>query len=245
MRPALLFHAERGNDKSFRLGGCLMIEPHAPFLSQIDPSHHFRSTCGLSLGKLKISSSFLSVSVMEAAAQSSTHQFVADVAHFGGEISHVLHNFASLKNHLNRNLVGLLGNLNATVHTLNQLASLITRDEQVTILLNEKGLKYVETLVEETSIAMVRIKVIVTEGHMTDFVYAPQYWKSFVSIDNKGHKKFIEPQIDEATLFRDLDNVRSRTYHQMEGTTERLEELQLLLLMVVQVMTIRDLTNRL
>jgi len=185
---------------------------------------------------------------MDTAAKSSTYRFVSNVALFGCQISQVLHNFASLEDRVGYDFRDILKNLDATIHVLNQLSSLIGVDQQQSSLFCDEGLKYVETLAEECSIAINAVKVI-AGGEGVNW-YSPKYWKSVASVDEKGHKVLVVPELDEVALFEGLKQAKKANGTLSRDSDpadpgSRLEELQLLLLLVVQVVTVRDMTNKL
>jgi len=183
---------------------------------------------------------------MEAATKSTTSGFVRSVAQFGSRISNVLHNYASLEGSVGHKLSSLIGNLDASIHSLNQLYSLLSLQELPTSLLNDEGLKYVETLAEECSVAIDKVKWTITGDNRFEATYSPKYWKSPVSTDEKGQKVLVLSNLDEAALFRDMRNAKGRALDSMlADPTDRLDYLQLLLLLVVQVMTVQDMTKKL
>ena len=183
---------------------------------------------------------------MDAATKSTMPGFVRSVAQFGSRISNVLHNYASLEGTVGHNLSSLIGNLDASVHSLNQLCSLLSLEEESTSLLNDEGLKYVETLAEECSIAIDKIKWTITGDNRYEDSSSPKYWKSPVSTEEKGQKVLVLSDLNEAALFRDMRNAKGRVLFSMLGDpAERLDCLQLLLLLVVQVMTVQDMTKKL
>lgn len=183
---------------------------------------------------------------MDAATNSTTSGFVRSVAQFGSRISNVLHNYASLEGAVGQNLSSLIGNLDASIHSLNQLCSILSLEKLPTSLLNDEGVKYVETLTEECSIAIDRVKWTITGDNRYEASYSPKYWKSPVSTNEKGQKVLVISDLDEAALFRDMRNAKGRVlYSMLDDPTERLDYLQLLLLLVVQVMTVQDMTKKL
>jgi len=183
---------------------------------------------------------------MDTATKSTTSGFVRSVAQFGSRVSNVLHNYASLELSVGNYLPSLIGNLDASIHSLNQLSSLLSLDELPTSLLNEEGLKYVETLAEECSIAIDRVKWIITDDNHYGATSTPKYWKSPVSTNEKGQKVLVMSDLDEAALFRDMRNAKGRVlFSMLDDPSERLDYLQLLLLLVVQVMTVQDMTKKL
>lgn len=183
---------------------------------------------------------------MDAATKPTTSEFVKSVAQFGSQISNVLHNFASLEGSVGHRLSSLIGNLDASIHFLNQICNLMSLEQQPTVLLNNEGLKYVETLAEECSIAIDKIKWTITGDNRYEANYSPKYWKSSVSADGKGQKVLVVFDLDEAALFRDMKAAMgSVLISVLSDPAERLEYLQLLLLLVVQVMTVQDMTKKL
>jgi hypothetical protein len=183
---------------------------------------------------------------MDAATKSTTSDLVRSVAQFGSRISNVLHNFASLEDDFGWRLSSLIGNLDSSIHSLNQLCSLLSLEELPTSLLNDEGLKYVETLVEECSIAIDRVKWTITGDNRYEASSSPKYWKSPVSTNEKGQKVLVISDLDEAALVRDMRNAKGRVLLSMlEDPAERFDFLQLLLLLVVQVMTVQDMTKKL
>ncbi len=179
---------------------------------------------------------------MDPAARSNTWRFMSSVATFGSEVSQVLHNYASLETRLDESICELIGNLDATIQNLNQLCNLSGFDGPN---LNDDALKYVETLTEEASIAIARIKSIIVHDVAYGLNYNPKYWKSLVSTNDKGHKILVNQELDEVALFRKLKNRKPSMTSELFDPAERLEKLQLLLLLVFQVVTVRDMTNKL
>lgn len=183
---------------------------------------------------------------MESASKSTTFDFVRSVAQFGSRISNVLHNYSSLEGAVGHKLSSLIGNLDASIHSLNQLCGLLSLEELPTSLLNDEGLKYVETLAEECSIAIDRVKWTITGDNRYEATCSPKYWKSPVSTDEKGQKVLMTSDLDEAALYRDMRNAKGRVlFSKLGDPAERLDYLQLLLLLVVQVMTVQDMTKKL
>jgi hypothetical protein len=183
---------------------------------------------------------------MDAATKSTTSDFVKSVAQFGSRISNVLHNFASLEGSVGHNLSSLIGNLDASIHFLNQICSLLSPEQQPITLLNGEGLKYVEMLAEECSTAIDKIKWTITGDNRYEATNSPKYWKSPVSTDEKGQKVLVVSGLDEAALFRDMKAAKGRVLVSvLSDPAERLDYLQLLLLLVVQVMTVQDMTKKL
>jgi hypothetical protein len=176
-------------------------------------------------------------------------RLVLDVALLGGELSTILQNYASLcDSRVDSDLKNLLVHLNSTSHTLNQLGNLLSPTrvaEQQGSLFTNEGLKYVEALTEECSVAFDRVKLIFTsEGTVDSCTY--KYWKSPIETDNKGHRVFPIPVLDEAQIFRKIKVTKSwRLFPKLEGPADRLEHLQALLLLVIQVVTVQDLTTKL
>jgi len=168
------------------------------------------------------------------------------VSQFGSRISNILHNFASLEGSFGHKLSLLIGNLDASIHVLNQICSLLSLEQQPIILLNDEGLKYVETLAEECSIAIDNIRWTIAGDNRFEAKYSPKYWKSPASTDEKGQKVLVVSDLDEAALFRDIKAAKGRVlYSVLSNPAERLHYLQLLLLLVVQVMTVQDMTKKL
>ncbi len=188
--------------------------------------------------------SSIQLSIMDPANLSATCEFVKSVAQFGNRISNVAHNFASLEG--TNKLSSLIGNLDASLHSLNQICSLLSLERQPITLLTESGLKYVGVLAEESSIAIDKIRWTITDDNRYDSGCSPKYWKSPISIDEKGNKVLVLSDLDEATLFRDMKTAKGRVlYNALADPGGRLEYLQLLLLLVVQVMTVQDMTKKL
>jgi hypothetical protein len=183
---------------------------------------------------------------MDTATKATTSDFVKTVAQFGSRVSNVLHNFASLESSVGHNLSLLVGNLDASIHFLNQICSLLGLEQQPTTLLNDEGLKYVEMLAEECSIAIDKVRWTITGDNRYKFSYSSKYWQSPASTDEKGQKVLLISDLDEAALFRDLKTAKGRTLlSSLAEPAERLDYLQLLLLLVVQIMTVQDMTKKL
>lgn len=179
---------------------------------------------------------------IDSMAESNTWRFMSSVATFGSGVSQVLYNFASLESSLDESICELIGNLNATIQTLNQLCNLSTLER---LCMNYDALKYVETLTEETSVSIARITSIIGHDVAYGLTYLPTYWKSLVSTDDNGHKVLAEQTLDEVALFQQLTNRKPSMTSELFDPSQRLEELQLLLLLVFQVVTVRNMMNKL
>jgi hypothetical protein len=182
---------------------------------------------------------------MDDLVTSSLCRLVRDVSLFGSELSSILQNYASLcDSRVDPDLRNLLVHLNSTNHTLNQLGKLLSPEQQ-SLLFSDEGLKYVEALTEECSVAFDRVRLICTsEGTVDSCTY--EYWKSSIGTDSKGHRVFQIPILDEAQVFRKFKATRSwRLFPMLGDPADRLECLQTLLLLVIQVVTVQDLTTKL
>jgi hypothetical protein len=183
---------------------------------------------------------------MDEATRSRACDFLSSVARFGNRISQVLHEYASLEDYVNHTFSALLANLNATIHSLDQLCNLLSLLQQPGLLLNDEGLKYIETLAEECSVAISKVKWTITGSNCHDAIYSPKYWQSPVSVNEKGQKVLLVPDVDGAALFQDMKNAKGRTlFSALREPAQRLDYLQLLLLLVVQVMMVQNMTNKL
>lgn len=184
---------------------------------------------------------------MDTTARSKVCSFVRNVAQFGTQISHVLHEYTSLENHVNSNVSTLLANLNATIYSLNQSCVLLSLQEQPRSLLNDEGLKYMETLAEECSVAIGHVMGGIAGNNCNgNLLYSPKYWESPVTIDEEGHRMLKVPDLDEVALFRDMKTESgSMLLSALGNGSQRLNRLQLLLLLVVQVMIVQDMTHKL
>jgi hypothetical protein len=183
---------------------------------------------------------------MDEVTRSKACDLLSGVARFGNRISNVLHEYASLETYVHHNVSTLLSSLNATIHSMDQLCNLLSLQEQPSSLLNDEGLKYIESLAEECSVAISKVKWTITGNNCYEAIYSPGYWKSPVSVDGKGQKVLLAPDLDEAALFRDIKNTDRRTlFAALRQPAERLDYLKLLLLLVVQVMTVQKMTNQL
>lgn len=183
---------------------------------------------------------------MDAEAKSSILTFVSDVALFGARISHVFHNYASLERRVDRRLQSRLGHLNATVQTLGRLAELIKGETKESRVLDDQAFKYVETLADECAITMERMNWIITGDRAWRNVHEPRYWKSVAVVNSKGQKELLKPEIDEMAIYQGLKGSKGNgKLGQIGGTSDRFEELQLHLLLVVQVITVHNMTKTL
>jgi hypothetical protein len=116
--------------------------------------------------------------------------------------------------------------------------------EQQGLLFSDDGLKYVEVLAEECSVAFDRVKLTFMSDGSCDSPY--KYWKSSIQTNDKGQKFFPIPDLDEAQVFQKIKATKSwRLFPKLGFPAERLEHLQLLLLLVIQVVIVRDLTTKL
>lgn len=183
---------------------------------------------------------------MDAATKATTSEFLKNVAQSGSRVSNVLHNFASLQGTVGLNLPSLMSNLDALIHFLKQICSLLNVEEQPAPLLNDEGLRYVEILAEECSVAIDRIKWTITGINRLEASHSPKYWKSPISTDEKGQKVLVLSGLNEAALFRDMKAGKGRAlFSSLAQPAQRLDYLQLLLLLVVQVMNVQDMTTKL
>lgn len=188
---------------------------------------------------------------MDAEAMKNVRQFVCDISLFGSKLSHVLHNFATLERHNECYFSEVLGYLDATVHTLNQVGIHVDREVQSRSkdphdgLFNDDGVKYVEVVAEECSVAIEKFRTIIA-GDKDKKPADPKYWKSIVSINENGRKVLAMPHLDEAELFRKFDSINwYRRSLKLEDVADRLKSLQMYLLLVVQILTVRDMAYKL
>lgn len=184
--------------------------------------------------------------MMNAEAKLNILTFVNDVALFGARISHVFHNYASLERHVDRRLPSRLGHLNAIVQTLSRLAELIKAETNENCLLDDQAFNYVETLADECAVTIGRMIWVMTGDRAWRNVHAPWYWKSVAIVNSKGQKELRKPEIDELAIYQGLKaSKRNGKFGQIGGTSNRFEELQLHLLLVVQVISIHNMTKML
>jgi hypothetical protein len=227
--------------------GCLVFgEPQTPSLNHHKAFHLSQKVHRPDKRFFYYLRILVQLNIMDAVTMATTSDFVKSVAQYGSRISNILHNFASLEGSVGHSLSTLIGNLDASIHFLNQICSQMSLEQQPNTLLNDEGLKYVQTLAEECSIAIDKIKWMITGDNRYEPSYSPKYWKSPVATDWKGQKVLVLSDVDEAALFRDMKAAKGRTLvSSLSDPAERLDYLQLLLLLVVQVMTVQDMTKKL
>lgn len=183
---------------------------------------------------------------MDEASRSSVCSFLTSVARHGNQISHILHECASSETHLSPKISALLANLNATIHYLDHLCNLLSLQVQSSALLNDEGLKYIKILAEECSVAICKVAWITKDSNCHETIYNPKYWKSPVLGEVNGQILRLTPDLDEAVFFRDIKKGNGGALlSALRGPAHRLDYLQLLLLLVVQVITLQHMTNKL
>lgn len=191
---------------------------------------------------------------MEPTSASNTAKFVGTVAQFGNQISRIIHDFITLEDPRCEALGQFLGHLGATVHALIQIRKLLEDDaalkddEKLRALFRQDGVDYVAVLAEECSVALCRAKATI-EGSIVrgrDH-WNPSNWASSLTVDDKGQKIFVAPALDETQFFQQLTDTkwyRLKIQIDIDDVGERLEQLHLLLLLVVQVLTVRGMTTK-
>jgi hypothetical protein len=182
----------------------------------------------------------------------STAKFTRSIAQFGDKLCQIVHNYDTVEEPRCDKLSAFLVHLGASVHVLNQVAKLLQDQAALpagqTTLLSKDGCDYVDTLAEEFSVTICRARSIFDKTSSRGRgSWDPKRWETFTSLDDKGQRTFNPPALDEIECFRQLTDIiwyNSRIRDQIIDVNLRLEKLHLLLLLVVQVATIRDLTNK-
>lgn len=174
---------------------------------------------------------------------------LSDVSAFGGRVVQVLQDYVSLRLGSDSRIQYAVQIINVSLRSLGQLTQVLEKDRvqisasQKQSVFNDEALQYIESLAEEFALAYNQIRVIITEERPSEEV--PKFWKSLKTTGNDGIIKNSMPDFDAADFFRKCNSVRwSRILRAVELAANRVDSLQVHLLLVIQVANVRDLAEQ-
>lgn len=188
---------------------------------------------------------------MDASTAQIANDELQCVISYGSKLSAAFHQYTSIAELLSRGLEGAYGSVAATLSSLRQIESLLQKEAECLKkgtgkeLFSAEGLSYTRNVVKEVAKSLVKVKETVIEGCL------PR--KEFTA-NNRRKKKagketaqeivFSDLKVEEKEFLSQLEKAKwNRIDRTFEDTLDRVDDLQLHLLLVFQVVTVGSLSS--
>ncbi|KAL3428373.1 hypothetical protein PVAG01_01882 [Phlyctema vagabunda] len=172
------------------------------------------------------------------------------IAIFGIDLAQVFHNYALIAPRIPTHFEGSINIIDATVTTINQLVSLLTNEVTEIPAINNEGLKYVELLGTECAVEIARIQLAVIKAstlepksHKGRYRRGPRHLLKLTDYVSTSQIEITAIKLADDFLVAVENANWDRIPIDLDNCIERLHELQLHLLLVFLVVTVRSLSK--
>lgn len=186
---------------------------------------------------------------MDMARAKNAAAILASAAAYGGQLAAVFHNYVIITEKLPCGFEATINIFDATVVVLKQILSLVTdeaEDAEGKKLFSEEGLVYVQLLAQECAKTLSKIEPTIADACLEpkDHKSKRKQRKKTSSLDLTADYNPLVLKLDEKAFLAKVEKATWRwVINDIEKCVERLDDLQLHLLLVFEVVTVGALSK--